>query len=100
LNLSRAIEEGGTLVSPLIPWNAGGAFVMGALGLTVAAGDYSNLLYAPLAFACWLSPVIGIFYAQVGLFSKKVTPDAAANETRAVINCPRTSAAAESVNAG
>ncbi|WP_372598247.1 Na+/H+ antiporter NhaC [Amphritea sp.] len=100
LNLSRAIEEGGTLVSPLIPWNAGGAFVMGALGLTVAAGDYSNLLYAPLAFACWLSPVIGIFYAQVGLFSKKVTPDAAANETRAVINRPRTSAAAESVNAG
>lgn len=26
LNLSRAIEEGGTLLSPLIPWNAGGAF--------------------------------------------------------------------------
>ncbi|WP_028299170.1 Na+/H+ antiporter NhaC [Oceanospirillum beijerinckii] len=71
LNLSRAIEEGGTLVSPLIPWNAGGAFVIGALGLTVASGDYSNLLYAPLAFACWLSPAIGIFYAQMGLFSPK-----------------------------
>ncbi|MBB1485105.1 Na+/H+ antiporter NhaC [Oceanospirillum sediminis] len=71
LNLSRAIEEGGTLVSPLIPWNAGGAFVMGALGLSVASGDYSALLYAPLAFACWLSPVIGIFYAQLGLFSPR-----------------------------
>ena len=71
LNLSRAIEEGGTLVSPLIPWNAGGAFVMGALGLTVTAGDYSALLYAPLAFACWLSPLIGIIYAQTGWFSKK-----------------------------
>ncbi|MGY8869148.1 MAG: Na+/H+ antiporter NhaC [Pseudomonadales bacterium] len=74
LNLSRAIEEGGTLVSPLIPWNAGGAFVMGTLGLTVTPGDYSALLYIPLAFACWLSPVIGIFYAQTGWFSKKVEP--------------------------
>ena len=75
LNLSRAIEEGGTLVSPLIPWNAGGAFVMGALGLTVVNGDYSVLLYAPLAFACWLSPVIGILYAQLGLFSKTAEAD-------------------------
>src|SRR3546814_4942858 len=33
LNLSRAVEEGGTLVSPLIPWNAGGAFVISALAL-------------------------------------------------------------------
>lgn len=75
LNLSRAIEEGGTLVSPLIPWNAGGAFVTGALGLTVVAGDFSNLLYAPLAFACWLSPAIGIFYAQTGWFSKRAEED-------------------------
>ncbi|PKH04003.1 Na+/H+ antiporter NhaC [Psychromonas sp. MB-3u-54] len=71
LNLSRAIEEGGTIVSPLIPWNAGGAFVMGTLGLAVTPGDYSNLLYIPLAFACWLAPVIGIFYAQMGWFSKR-----------------------------
>lgn len=84
LNLSRAIEEGGTLVSPLIPWNAGGAFVMAALGLTVTAGDYSALLYAPLAFACWLSPLIGIIYAQTGWFSKKaevnpIDPDSPSN---------------------
>jgi len=75
LNLSRAIEEGGTLISPLIPWNAGGAFVIGALGLTFGAGDFSNLLYAPLAFACWLSPVFGILYAQMGWFSKKAEED-------------------------
>ncbi|XKE45858.1 Na+/H+ antiporter NhaC [Halomonas organivorans] len=71
LNLSRAIEEGGTLVSPLVPWNAGGAFVIGALGLTVTAGDFSALLYIPLAFACWLSPLFGILYAQLGWFSKR-----------------------------
>lgn len=71
LNLSRATEEGGTLLSPLIPWNAGGAFVITALGLGIGGGDITNLLYIPLAFACWLSPVIGIFYAYTGMFSPK-----------------------------
>ena len=75
LNLSRAIEEGGTLISPLIPWNAGGAFVISALGLGIADGHVENLLYIPLAFACWLSPVIGLIYAQTGLFSPKATEE-------------------------
>jgi len=75
LNLSRAIEEGGTLVSPLIPWNAGGAFVIAALGLGIADGNFENLLYIPLAFACWLSPCIGIFYAWTKMFSPKATDE-------------------------
>ncbi|WP_306154313.1 Na+/H+ antiporter NhaC [Roseovarius sp. MMSF_3281] len=69
LNLSRAIEEGGTLMSPLIPWNAGGAFVISALGLGIVEGNLENLLYIPLAFACWMTPIIGIFFAWTGLFS-------------------------------
>jgi NhaC family Na+:H+ antiporter len=73
LNLSRAIEEGGTLMSPLIPWNAGGAFVISALGLGVVDGNFENLLYIPLAFACWLTPVIGIIFAWTGLFSPRVS---------------------------
>lgn len=75
LNLSRAIEEGGTLVSPLVPWNAGGAFVISALGLGIADGNIENLLYIPLAFACWLSPVIGLIYAQTGLFSPRASEE-------------------------
>lgn len=75
LNLSRAIEEGGTLVSPLIPWNVGGAFVITTLGLTIGDGDLSALLYIPLSFACWLSPLFGILYAQFGLFSLKADPE-------------------------
>lgn len=71
LNLARATEEGGTIISPLIPWNAGGAFVITALGLSIGDGNLENLLYIPLAFACWLAPVIGIFYAWVGWFSPK-----------------------------
>ncbi len=73
LNLSRGIEEGGTLMSPLIPWNAGGAFVISALGMEISKGNMENLLYIPLAFACWLSPCIGILYATTGLFSPKAT---------------------------
>lgn len=73
LNLARGVEEGGTLISPLIPWNAGGAFVISALALGINEGNFENLLYIPLAFACWLSPLIGIFYAWTGLFSPKAT---------------------------
>lgn len=75
LNLARAIEEGGTLMSPLIPWNVGGAFVITTLGLTVGDGDFSALLYIPLAFACWLSPLLSIIYAQFGWFSYKADPE-------------------------
>ncbi len=73
LNLSRAVEEGGTLMSPLIPWNAGGAFVITALSLGVMDGNLTNLLYIPLAFACWTAPLIGILYAVTGWFSPHAT---------------------------
>jgi Na+:H+ antiporter, NhaC family len=75
LNLSRAVEEGGTLISPLIPWNAGGAFVITALGLGISDGNIENLLYIPLAFACWLSPLIGLTYAALGRFSPKMSAE-------------------------
>ena len=74
LNLARGLEEGGTLMSPLIPWNAGGAFCITALGLGIIDGtNMENLLYIPLAFACWLAPVIGIFYGFIGWFSPKAS---------------------------
>ena len=75
LNLSRAVEEGGTLMSPLIPWNAGGAFVISALGLGIMEGRLENLAYIPLSFACWLSPLLGILYANTGWFSPRATAD-------------------------
>lgn len=68
LNLSRSIEEGGTLVNPLVPWNAGGAFVAGALGI-------QTLVYAPFAFACWLSPLIGLIYGYTGWFMPLASDD-------------------------
>lgn len=73
LNLSRAIEDGGTLTAPLVPWNAGGAFMISALGLGISEGHTENLLYIVCAVACWVSPLLGILYAAIGKFSPKAT---------------------------
>ena len=79
LNLSRAIEEGGTLMTPLIPWSASGIFVSTTLGLGITEGNVENLLYIPLSIGCWvgggLSPIFGIIFPIMGWFSKKATPE-------------------------
>lgn len=54
-NLSRALEGGGTLTAPLVPWNSSGVFMYSVLSI-------NPLSYAPYAFVCWLTPiVVGIF---------------------------------------
>lgn len=59
--LARSIEDCGTLMSPLIPWNMGGGFVTATLGIP-------TIVYAPFAIFCWLSPLIGILWAFTGWF--------------------------------
>ncbi|MGM8890772.1 Na+/H+ antiporter NhaC [Psychrobacter sp. 1Y1] len=59
--LTRSIEDAGTLLSPLIPWNMGGSFVAATLGI-------ATLTYAPFAFACWLSPLFGLLWAFMDKF--------------------------------
>ncbi|MGB2514034.1 MAG: Na+/H+ antiporter NhaC [Flavobacteriaceae bacterium] len=55
-NLSRTLEDSGTVTSVLIPWNTCGAYQSGVLG--VAVGDY--FLFAIFN---WLSPFITLLYA-------------------------------------
>lgn len=62
--LTRSIEDCGTLLSPLIPWNMGGSFVAATLGI-------ATLTYAPYAFACWLSPLFGLLWAILGMFAPR-----------------------------
>ena len=62
--LTRSIEDTGTLLSPLIPWNMGGSFVAATLGI-------ATLTYAPFAFACWLSPLFGLLWAALGKFTPR-----------------------------
>ena len=64
-NLSRCLEDSGTLSSPLIPWNTCGAFMAGALGV-------SPLLYLPYAFLNLLNPLVSIFYGFTGITMHKL----------------------------
>ena len=55
-NLSRSIEDGGTVTGVLIPWNTCGAYHAGVLGV-------ATLAYAPWAFFCLISPLMSIIFA-------------------------------------
>lgn len=64
-NLSRILEDAGTLSSPLIPWNSCGAFMHATLGV-------SPLLYLPYAFLNLMNPLVSIFYGYTGITMEKV----------------------------
>lgn len=59
--LSRTLEDGGTLSSPLIPWSLCGVYMAGTLGV-------DTLQYVPYAIFCWACPLIAIFYASINKF--------------------------------
>ena len=55
-NLSRSIEDGGTVTGVLIPWNTCGAFHATVLGVP-------TVMYAPWAIFCLISPIMTIVFA-------------------------------------
>ena len=59
--LSRSLEDGGTVTSPLVPWNSCGAFMSAALGVPTIA-------YLPYAFFNLLMPVVAIVFTLLGVF--------------------------------
>jgi NhaC family Na+:H+ antiporter len=69
-NLSRTLEDSGTVTSVLVPWNTCGAYHSGVLGVSVA--DY--FVYAIFN---WLSPIMTLIFAALGIkikqLAKKVT---------------------------
>jgi len=66
-NLSRALEDSGTLTSPLIPWNTCGAYVSGTLGI-------ATLAYLPYCFFNLINPIISIIYGITGFTITKIKP--------------------------
>jgi NhaC family Na+:H+ antiporter len=65
-NLSRTLEDSGTVTSVLVPWNTCGAYHSGVLG--VAVGDY--FFYAIFN---WLSPFMTLFFAAFKIKIKQLT---------------------------
>jgi Na+:H+ antiporter, NhaC family len=65
VNLSRTLEDAGTVTSVLIPWNTCGAYNAGVLG--VATGEY--FMYAIFN---WISPIMTLIVAGLGYKIKKM----------------------------
>lgn len=65
-NLSRSLEDGGTLTSVFVPWNTCGVFIYGTLGV-------SALEYAPFAILNFTVPVIALILAATGFGITKLT---------------------------
>ena len=59
-NLSRTLEDSGTVTSVLIPWNTCGAYQSGVLGVSVAE-------YFTYAIFNWLSPIMTLTFAAFNI---------------------------------
>ena len=58
-NLSRTLEDAGTVTSVLIPWNTCGVAQSGILGV-------ATLAYAPYCIFNWISPLMSLLVAGLG----------------------------------
>ncbi len=67
-NLSRTLEDSGTVTSVLIPWNTCGAYQSGVLG--VGVGEY--FLFAIFN---WLSPIMTLIFAGLNIKIKQIVSD-------------------------
>ena len=67
-NLSRTLEDAGTVTSVLVPWNTCGAYQSGVLGVGVAE-------YFFYAFFNWISPLMTLVYAYFKIKIKNLNTD-------------------------
>ena len=58
-NLSRTLEDAGTIIHPMIPWGVTGAFIMSTLNI--------GMEYAPYVFISMITPVVAIIYGYSGI---------------------------------
>ena len=69
-NLSRTLEDGGTVTSVLVPWNTCGATQSAVLGIP-------TLAFAPYCFFNWISPLMTIVFGAAQLQIAKLSHSAA-----------------------
>ncbi len=65
-NLSRTLEDSGTVTSVLVPWNTCGAYQSGVLGVSV-------LDYFVFAIFNWLSPFMTLLFAAFNIKIRQLT---------------------------
>lgn len=69
-NLSRCLEDAGTMTSPLIPWNTCGAYMAGTLGV-------ATFSYLPYCFFNLICPVVAVIYGYTNFKIAPLQPDTA-----------------------
>ena len=67
-NLSRTLEDSGTVTSVLVPWNTCGAYHATVLGV-------ATLSYAPFAVFCFVSPLMTLLYARLEIRLARLSED-------------------------
>jgi Na+:H+ antiporter, NhaC family len=72
-NLSRCLEDAGTLTSPLVPWNTCGATMSTYLGV-------ATIEYLPYCFLNLINPVVSIIFGFTGITMMKLEDDPSAPE--------------------
>ena len=65
-NLSRTLEDGGTVTSVLVPWNTCGAYHASVLNV-------ATLSYLPFCFFSLISPLMTILFAYLRIKIKKIS---------------------------
>lgn len=73
-NLSRTLEDSGTVTSVLIPWNTCGAYQSGVLNVDTMA-------YLPYAFFNYISPFMTLIFAIFNIKIKKLVTKDDATQT-------------------
>ena len=70
-NLSRTLEDAGTVINPLVPWGVCGVFVTSVLGVP-------TLTYLPFSFFCYLCIILTVISGFTGIsITKNGDPDVA-----------------------
>ena len=76
-NLSRTLEDSGTVLVPLIPWSAAGAYMTATLGV-------DTLQYLPWAILNYTGIVFAIIYAITGFGIAKLDKNESKKDEKAV----------------
>lgn len=72
-NLSRCLEDAGTITSCLIPWNTCGATMQSFLG--VQTWGAPGMGYGWYSFLNFINPCVSIFYGFTGITMEKMTEE-------------------------
>jgi NhaC family Na+:H+ antiporter len=66
--LATAVENSGTVTSPLIPWNSCGAYMSAALGV-------STFVYLPYCFFNFANFILGMIFGFAGINIMRLDPE-------------------------